>query len=190
MNPLWKLPSFPSERQLHVNKALSSMTVGVSRGMVWQNKGFSSSHCSWTRWNGSCRGWVGLCAPHLPTHLCKTLDLLQFLLQTAYSESTCAETDMGIFGVKLAQARSKDEGKKPHYAIGWKGWLARCLHVQLVVEVVPYLSVKLNVHNLSCLHQQLAVSYTAVKWIRVVWWHIKGMTRCPLNCLCAIKTSE
>lgn len=27
-------PSFPSEKQLHVNKALSSMTVGVSRGTV------------------------------------------------------------------------------------------------------------------------------------------------------------
>lgn len=26
--------SFPSERQLHVSKALSSMRVGVSRGMV------------------------------------------------------------------------------------------------------------------------------------------------------------
>lgn len=26
--------SFPSERQLHVNKALPSMTVGASRGMV------------------------------------------------------------------------------------------------------------------------------------------------------------
>lgn len=67
------------------------------------------------KWN--CRGWVGLCAPHLLPHPCKSLELLQFALQTTYSESTCAEADVGIFGVKPAQARSKDEYKKPHYTI-------------------------------------------------------------------------
>lgn len=145
--------SCPSERQFQCNKALSSMVVGVSRGMAWQNRGFSSSHWSWTRWNGW--GRAVFCAPHLPPHPCKTLDLLQFPLQSTSSKSTCAETEMGIFGVKPAQARSKDEYKKPHYSIDWKDWLARCLCAQLVVDVVPYLSEKLNVCNLSCLHQQL-----------------------------------
>lgn len=157
MNPLQKLPSFPSERQFQCKQGPVFHDMGVSRGMACQNRGFSSSHWSWTRWNG--RGWVGLCATHLPPHPCKTLKLLQFPLQTTYSESTGAETDMGNFGVKPAQARSKDEYKKPHNTIDWKGWLARCLHVQLVVDVVPYLSVKLNVCNLSCLHQQLAACF-------------------------------
>lgn len=162
------------------------MTVGVTRGITWQNTGFSSTHCSCTRWNGSCRGWVGLCAPSPPSPL-QNLGLAsvppsKHLLQ----KHLC--WNRVIFGVKPTQARPKDEYKKPHYTIDWKGWLAWCLHAQLVVDVAPCSAVKLNICNLSCLHQQLTVSYIAVKWTRVGWWGIKEMTRCPWNCLCAFKT--
>lgn len=55
---------------------------------------------------------VGLCATRLPPCPCRALRLLQFPLQTTYSESTCAEQNTSIFGVKPAQARSKDEHLK------------------------------------------------------------------------------
>lgn len=62
------------------------------------------------KWELLRLGWA-LFFPSPPS----LLQNLQFPLQITYPKNTCAEMDVGIFGVKPAQVRSKHECKKPHY---------------------------------------------------------------------------